>query len=355
MRIVWNSFNGRCSDSPLALCEALLARGDRAEHVWLADPRWGGAFPDGVRTVRIGSDEAVAALESADVLVSNTHIQLDEWRKAPGTTYLQTWHGTPLKRIHRDAAHLPEAAVLATLDEDIARWDHLVSPSAEATRLLRAAFRYDGDVLETGYPRNDVLNAPDRDARRARVRAELGVPDGTTAVLYAPTWRDDEATGDDDVPLGLDVPALADRLGDGHVLLLRLHHYMHHQRRPAESTTVRDVSAHPDISALYLAADVLVTDYSSAVFDFAVTGKPVVLFTYDLEHYRDCLRGFYLDLQAEAPGPLVPTQEELAAALLDLPAVAAAHADRYARFVDRYCHLDDGRASERVLAAVWPR
>jgi CDP-glycerol glycerophosphotransferase len=354
VRIVWNAYNGRYADNPRALHEALLARRGGQEHVWLADPRHAAGFPPAVVTVPIGTPEAVAALESADVVVSNTHIQLDEWRKRPGTTYLQTWHGTPLKRIHRDAAFLPPDDVMAALDEDIARWDLLVTPSAEGTRLLRAAFAYSGRVLETGYPRNDVLRAPDRDARRARVREALGIEDGATAVLYAPTYRDDEAVVGVDAPLGLDVEALAERLGGDAVLLLRLHHYMGHQRRPASSGRVRDVSGHPDISDLYLAADVLVTDYSSSMFDFAVTGKPIVLYAYDLAHYRDRLRGFTIDLAAEAPGPVVLDQEALTAALLDLPAVAAAHADRYARFVARYCALEDGRASARVVAAVWP-
>ncbi len=361
MRVVWNAYNGRYADNPRALHEALLARGGapggthrgEEEHIWLADPRHAAAFPRDVATVPIGTPEAVAALESADVLVSNTHVQLDEWRKRPSTTYLQTWHGTPLKRIHRDAAFLPADDVMAALDEDIARWDLLVTPSAEGTRLLRASFGYPGAVLETGYPRNDVLQAPDRDARRARVREAYGVEDGATAVLYAPTYRDDEAVVGVDAPLGLDVEALAERLGSNAVLLLRLHHYMGHQHRPPSSRRVRDASGHPDVSDLYLAADVLVTDYSSSVFDFAVTGKPVVLYTYDLEHYRDRLRGFTLDLEAEAPGPMVLDQEALTEALLDLPAVAAAHADRYARFVERYCPLEDGCASERVLAAIW--
>jgi len=363
MRIVWNAFNGRYADNPRALYEAWVARraaadgphGGSEEHVWLADPRHASAFPPDAVTVPIGTPAAVAALESADLLVSNTHIQLDEWRKQPGATYLQTWHGTPLKRIHRDATYLPADDVLAELDEDIARWDLLVTPGAEGTELLRSAFGYAGAVLETGYPRNDVLLAPDRHAHRARVRAALGVADGATAVLYAPTYRDDEASGGPDAPLGLDVGALADELGSDAVLLLRLHHYMGHQQRPASSGRVRDVSGHPDVSDLYLAADVLVTDYSSSMFDFALTGRPVVLYAYDLEHYRDRLRGFTFDLQAEGPGPVVLDQGALTSALLDLPAVAAAYAHRHARFVERWCAVEDGRASERVLAAVWPR
>jgi CDP-glycerol glycerophosphotransferase len=356
VKVVWNAFNGRYSDNPRALFEALLARGGAVdEHVWLVDPRYAAAFPPDVTTVPIGTPAAVAALGSADVLVANTHIQLDRWSKRPGSTYLQTWHGTPLKRIHRDAASQPPDEAMAELDEDIARWDLLVSPTEEGTRLLRAAFAYGGAVLETGYPRNDVLLAPDRRARRAAARASLGIPDGTIAVLYAPTYRDDEAEVGVDAPLGLDLAALAERLGDDAVVLLRLHHYMWHQPRPASSGRVQDVSEHPDMSALHLAADVLVTDYSSSMFDFAVTGKPIVLYAYDLERYRDRLRGFTFDLETEGPGPVVLDQDALAAALLDLPAVAAAHADRYARFVQRWCALEDGHASERVLEAVWPR
>ena len=353
MKVVWNADNGRYADNPRALHEAWTARGgDGVEHLWLASSRQASTFPPGVATVPIGTPQAVAALEAADVLVSNTHIQLDRWRKRPGATYLQTWHGTPLKRIHRDAAYQPPDDVMAELDDDIARWDLLVTPSAEGTRLLRAAFAYRGRVLETGYPRNDVLCAPDREARRARVRAELGLSDGTTAVLYAPTYRDDEAVPGVDAPLGLDVQALARCLGDAAVLL-RLHHYMYRQSRPAGGERVQDVAAYPDISDLYLAADVLVTDYSSAMFDFAITGKPILVFAYDLEHYRDRLRGFTLDLEAEAPGPVLLDQQALTSALLDLPAVAAAHAERYARFVERFCALEDGRASERVLQALW--
>ena len=354
MKVVWNSFNGRWSDNPRALYEALTSRGGAEEHVWLADPRHAAAFPADVPTVPIGTPAAVAALESADVLVANTHIQLDVWRKPAGAFYLQTWHGTPLKRIHRDAASVPPDDVMAALDADIARWDALVTPGGDGSRLLQSAFRYGGPLLETGYPRNDVLSAPDRDVRRARVRAALGVPDGVTAVLYAPTYRDDEARPGADAALGLDVAALAGRLGDGAVLLLRLHHYMGHQRRPASGGRVRDVSGHPDISDLYLAADVLVTDYSSSMFDFAVTGKPIVLFAYDLAHYEGRLRGFTFDLRTGAPGPVVVDQEALTGVLLDLPAVAAEHADAHARFVARWCPQEDGHAGERVIAAVWP-
>lgn len=351
MRIVYNAFNGRYADSPRALHRGMLARGVQAEHVWLQDGRFVGGFPAGVATVPIGTPAAVGALESADVLVSNTHIQLDRWKKPAGACYLQTWHGTPLKRIHRAAASIPAEELMRELDEDIARWDALVSQSPAATRLLRDAFGYGGPVLETGYPRNDVLRSADADERRATLRAELGIGPDVTVVLYAPTYRDDQVD-DPAAPDGLDLEVLLNRLGPAYTVLLRQHYYLH--RRPVRTGVAGlvDVSDHPDVADLYLAADALVTDYSSAMFDFAVTGKPLLLYPYDLGHYRDRLRGFTVDLETEAPGALVLEPEALAQALLALTATTARDAKRYAAFRRRWCALDDGHATDRVLDEV---
>ncbi len=351
MKVVYNSFNGRFADSPRVLYEAMVARGVGDSHVWLLDDRRTADFPPGVTTVPIATPQAQAALNAADVVIANCHLTFDPWRPKPGSHYLQTWHGTPLKRIHRSAVAHPDDAIMEELDEDIARWTHLIAPSRAGGELLRAAFGYTGPLIESGYPRNDLLSAADRDQRRARKRRELGIADGTTAVLYAPTFRDDDVD-EVDVPLRLDAPALAARLGPDHHVLLRQHYYLGHRRAADTVPGVTDVFADPEIAELYLAADVLVTDYSSAMFDFAVTGKPIVLYTYDLEHYRDRLRGFTFDLEAEAPGPLVHDADELLEALLDLPARAAAYGERYAIFRDRYGHFEDGRATERVLRAL---
>jgi CDP-glycerol glycerophosphotransferase len=115
---------------------------------------------------------------------------------------------------------------------------------------------------------------------------------------------------------------------------------------------VQNVSDYPDIRDLYLAADVLITDYSSAMFDFAVTSKPIVLFPYDLDEYRDAVRGFYFELDAEAPGPLCQTTHGVIDAIRDLDSVHAAHAERYVRFRERFCPFDDGTAAARVVDRV---
>jgi CDP-glycerol glycerophosphotransferase len=292
-------------------------------------------------------------LESADVLVANTHTDI-AWTKTAGAVYLQTWHGTPLKRIHWDVLWAPPGR-LERLSRDVARWDYLISPHRSSTPVLRGAFRFEGEVLESGYPRNDVLSAPDRDGIRAAVRAELAIPEGRTVVLYAPTWRDAEVFGPtesriaDELRLPFDIDAFTQQLGDDHVLLLRLHYMLTGRFHAAEHAAVRDVSFYADISRLYLAADVLVTDYSSAMFDFAITGRPMLFYTYDLADYQNRSRGFYFDFAPEAPGPLLSTSQEVLDALRDMPAVSERHAEPYARFRDRFCHLEDGHASDRVL------
>jgi CDP-glycerol glycerophosphotransferase len=361
VRIVWFSFRGLYADNPRALYEALVARGtgwagdEEATHTWLCTAATRDTFPPGVATALYGTPEARAALESADVVVANDCMSMS-WDKQPGTTYLQTWHGTPLKRIHHDVQPA-RPGWLDQADLDVARWDHLLSPNAASTERLRGAFGFRGRVHETGYPRNDVLSGPGRDTVRDEVRTRLGIPEGTTAVLYAPTWRDDlvlDPTGDSDADLRIDLADFTARLGDDHVLLVRLHSIVADRLDLPDGLPVLDVSAEPDPAGLYLAADVLVTDYSSTMFDFAVTGKPVLFFTYDLAHYRDSLRGFYVHLEEVAPGPLLETSTALIDALADLDPATAPYAERYARFRETFCHLEDGHATERVLDLLFP-
>lgn len=348
MRIVYNSFHGRFSDNPRALYEALAGQSD-TEHVWLADRDHLAAFPPEATTVDIDGPAARETLESADLLIANTHTEVD-WDKPTGATYLQTWHGTPLKRIHRDVLWAPEGR-LDRLDHDVARWDILLSPNEVSTPRLRKAFGFDRTVAETGYPRNDALSDPRAATVRERLRGELGAGAETTVVLYTPTWRDDEAFSGDtaEIALALDLDQYAAAMGGDHLLLVRAHNMVTGRTGRASVPGVRDVSYFPDVRDLYLAADVLVTDYSSTMFDFAVTGKPMVFFAYDLDRFRDSIRGFYFDFLPQSPGPVVHTTGELTEALRATDGVDAAYRDRYERFRRRYCHLEDGHASERVL------
>jgi CDP-glycerol glycerophosphotransferase len=350
MRIVWNSFHGRFSDNPRALWERLADR-PGLDHVWLVDRAHRSAFPADVTAVDVNGPEAVAAVEGADLLVANTHTELD-WEKAPGTTYLQTWHGTPLKRIHRDVLWAPEGR-LDRLDRDVAKWDLLLSPNQASTPRLRQAFHFDGEVLESGYPRNDLLSSPGLGSVGAHVRRGLSVDPDATVVLYTPTWRDDEVfdEAEPQVPLH-DLAEVVEELGPGTELLVRAHNLVGARAEVAAAPRVHDVSSYPDVRELYAAADVLVTDYSSTMFDFAITGRPIVLFTYDLDRFRSEIRGFYFDLEDVAPGPLVRDAQDLVAVLGDPRAWREEYAERYRAFRDRFAGLEDGHATDRVLARL---
>jgi CDP-glycerol glycerophosphotransferase len=353
-QILFISWKGKqCGDNPLGIAEELRRRGDKREQLW-AVTDWSVPVPDGGTAVLRGTQEYYEALARSKYLVSNDDMQAP-FRKRTGQIYLQTWHGTPLKRIGFDISNpqfISGTAYFDHLANDIAQWDLLLSPNPFSTPIMRHAFRYDGEIGEYGYPRNDLLRRGDTAELAARVRDRLGLPAGKRVILYAPTWRDNQVYANGRryrFDMRLDLERAWRELGPDYVFLIRGHHHM----ADDVPAGMRDgfavnVTAYPDITELYLVADVLLTDYSSAMFDYAVTGRPIVFFTYDLAEYRDNLRGFYFDFEAEAPGPLLATSAEVIAALSDIDAVAASYRDSYQQFVARFCPLDDGKASARV-------
>ncbi|WP_344843745.1 CDP-glycerol glycerophosphotransferase family protein [Nonomuraea dietziae] len=230
---------------------------------------------------------------------------------------------------------------------EVRGWDVLLSQSPWATPVLREAFGYKGEVLESGLPRNDVLSSPDREELAAAVRRRLGLIEGKKVVLYAPTWRDYDRKNS---TIKLDLSLARAELGADHELLVRAHPMQAMPLVPGE--VAHDVTTYPDMSDLLLVADVLVTDYSSSMFDFVATGRPIVFFTYDLEKYSS-RRGLYLDLASQAPGPLLSKSGEVVEALRSIDTVAAAHADRYEAFKATYAPRDDGKATARVVDHVF--
>jgi CDP-glycerol glycerophosphotransferase len=250
---------------------------------------------------------------------------------------------------HRPPAVRQRHRLLRPPGADIGKWDLLLSQNPFSTPIFRRAFRYEGEICEYGYPRNDILTRGGPLA--GQVRRRLGIPDGKRVVMYVPTWRDNQfyASGRYRFDLRIDLERAWQVLGPDHVLLIRGHH---HLANDVTAGTRRDfalnVTGYPSISELFLITDVLITDYSSAMFDFAVTGRPMLFFTYDLEQYRDQLRGFCFDFEAEAPGPLLASPEEVLAAARDTAAATAGYAAAYQAFAAKYCPLDDGKAGARV-------
>jgi CDP-glycerol glycerophosphotransferase len=350
--VLYDSFTGKqFSDSPRAVYEELLARGEDLEHVWVT--RDGEApVPPSTRTVERNSRAFFEALATARYVVANTH--LPPWfQRREGQVVAQTWHGIGFKRVGFDieAVQFANKAYLANLLREAPNWSFLVSPNAFCTPILRRAFRYEGEICEIGSPRNDLLIAGDRAAITQQVRAAAGLPADKKIILYAPTWRDNEyhAAGQYKFNLRLDVSKLPPQIKDEYVLLVRRHPNTVDDLLGRGSDFVWDVANYPDTRDLLAAADVLITDYSTIALDFANTGRPMLFYTYDLASYRDDLRGFYFDLESEAPGPVVETTAEVAAALCDLPSMIEQYRERYDAFRRIFCHAEDGRATDRLV------
>ncbi|MBN9176030.1 MAG: CDP-glycerol glycerophosphotransferase family protein [Microbacterium sp.] len=299
--------------------------------------------PDGAVPVVEGSPQWWRARGSARLLVVNDWLRR-RYARRRGQVVLQTWHGTALKRL---ALHRPgfDPRRMAAVIRESRRWDVLLAQNSYGERILRKAYAFRGrPVWVEGYPRNDALVSGSSGA----VRAGLGIARDERVILYAPTWRDDR----DEIVDHLDLERLAAETGA--VVLVRGHSRTLVPGSDIRGSRVVDVTAYPDVSDLLLAADALVTDYSSVMFDFTATGKPIFFFTPDLEHYREDLRGFYFDLAAHAPGPLSTTQAQLTDALVagGLAEVPAGYADRYRRWRERFNARDDGHAAERVVARI---
>jgi CDP-glycerol glycerophosphotransferase len=350
--VLYDDFGGRhYGDSPRAIHEELVRRGSSLEHLWVVRDNQVD-LPATATALPMRSPEWYEALGRCRYLVGNTH--LPPWiERREGQVILQTWHGTPLKRIGRDSDNslFTETSYLEDLEREVRQWSLLLSPNRFSTPILRRALGFDGEILESGYPRNDALLSPDRAKTAERVRRALRLPEGKRVVLYAPTWREQLSRhrGGFAMDLRIDLEHASRELSADHVLLVRTHCHVVEAVPGADGGFVRDVSAYPNATDLLLAADVLVTDYSSLMFDFAVTRKPMLFFTYDLEQYRDAQRGFCFDFERRAPGPLLRTSAELVQALRGLDQATAGYQEAYRWFRGTFCELDDGRAGGRVV------
>ena len=343
--ILFESFQGKViGDNPYAIFQEVLSRNPSFELIFTVGSKT--KAPEGAKGVRHGSIAWLKALASSKVLVNNTNFP-GYFRKRSGQTYIQTWHGTPLKRLGRDIVDVvPTGSYLRMMDREASFWDYLVSPSAYCSEIFPNTFGYKGTILETGYPRNDILI--NQSSKRDLIRRSLGIADGQQVVLYAPTWRDSQRTATGNWK---PVNFLPGSLGDNVTVLFRGHTNTHsaHSAQVAQGTI--DVTNYINVAELYLAADVLVTDYSSSMFDFSVTGKPMIFLAPDFDDYV-AKRGFYFDFEQAAPGPILRDSSFLRKALESIDSQKGEYAQRYLAWQMKFNKLEDGLASKRVVDAT---
>ncbi|UOQ94421.1 CDP-glycerol glycerophosphotransferase family protein [Halobacillus shinanisalinarum] len=362
--VVFESFHGKqYSDSPRAIYEYMKEYEPNYNLIWSADRRFYMELKEkGLPVIRRFSIQWLLVMTRAKYWVTNT--RLPNWMPKPkGTEYLQTWHGTPLKRLatDMDEVHMPGTNTFkykSNFIKETGKWDYLVAPNQYSSDIFERAFLFNGTMIESGYPRNDYLIQQDNKETMNGLKKSLNIPIDKKVILYAPTWRDNQfyQKGKYKFDLSLDLKQMREELGEEYVVILRMHYLIaeNFDLGPFEGFAY-DLSKHEDIRDLYLISDALITDYSSVFFDYANLRRPIIFYVYDLDEYRDSLRGFYLDLETEAPGPLTKTTNEVITSIKEFENSNYHLGEAFEEFYDRFCSWEDGESSKRVVEEVFKK
>jgi len=354
-RVVFESGLGlQYADAPRYIFEELLKKYPKQEYIWVQNGKIYN-LPNNCKVVERLSFKYYYYLATSKYWVNNQNFPFYITRRKNGV-YLQTWHGTPIKKMLFDLEniHGRDDGYVDRVTKAKSQWSYLLSQSPYATEKLRSAFKYDGEVLELGYPRNDILVKEENNQEYIhKIKRNLNIPKDKKVILYAPTFRDNsEKKGNKfNMNLAIDFDKFMEKVSEDYILLLRVHVLVKQNivLKDKQKSRIIDVSSFSDIQELYLVSDMLVTDYSSVFFDYANLNRPIIFYAYDLESYRDDLRGFYLNYDKDLPGPVVKTEEEL---YLAIESVKHAKID-YSKFRKTYLPKDDGNATNRIIDKIF--
>lgn len=283
-------------------------------------------------------------------------------KKPKNTIFLQTWHGTPLKRMLNDVKRLTQEQPkhIREMNKVNSKWDYLISPSPYATTAFKSAFKPQAEILETGYPRNDIFFINEEKKQTLKVKlTNLWHTNGKKIILYMPTFRDDERDINNRQAffLHLDLESMFNALNDEYVVLFRQHAIVKTKVYIPDyfSDFFIDVSDYSDVQELYTIADICITDYSSVMFDFSITRRPILFYVYDYYRYKDIMRGFYINFEEEAPGPLIFNTKQLISSIIHIEHVNNKYTHKYEDFYNKYNQLETGHATERVVKKVFQK
>lgn len=365
--IVFGCFNGRSyCDSPKAIYKYMLKEEEFKDYkfIWIfKEPDKHKYLAENKNTIVIASKgkEYYKVLARAKYWIFNYKIG-DHIFPKKDQVFIQCWHGTPLKRLGCDLEHFDNA--LNTLEgmkkrykKEAEKFSYFLSPSEFATEKFTSIWNLkeiekDNCIVELGYPRNDFLYTYTKDDV-TRIKEELKISNiNKKILLYAPTYRDNQHTSGVGYTYKTEVnfDKLKEELGDEYIILFRSHWLVANNFDFEKyKGFICNVSDYDDINELYVIADMLITDYSSVFFDYANLKRPIIFYMYDLEEYRDNIRGFYLDLK-ELPGNIVRTEKELITTIKETN--EDFYDERYKKFNQKFNYLDDGRSSKRVVEKV---
>ena len=284
--------------------------------------------------------------------------------KKSGCTYIQTWHGTPLKKLALDMDKLNMSGKTnikeykADFRENTSFWDFLIAQNDFSVDIFKRAFDFKGTILKVGYPRNDILiNEKNNMDLASKIKNRLKIAQNKKIILYAPTWRDNEfyTEGLYKFSSNMDFDLMKQELANDYVFIIKYHYLIKENIDWGKhSDFIIVVDEKQDIQDLYLISDILITDYSSVMFDYSLLKKPMVFYTYDLEFYKENLRGFYFNIEEEAPGPVIEYTEDLVNYLKNfiLEDYFIKYGNKYSKFIEKYNQYDKGEASKKVADLI---
>lgn len=276
----------------------------------------------------------------------------DEYVKRKGQIEIQTMHGTPLKTLGLDVpGELDDPQDRERFLRRRARWDYLVVQSHRASQITSSCYAYNKEFLRTGYPRNDILFEKNNLNDINKIKEKMGIPLDKKVLMYAPTWRKRNF-----FDMHMNIEDMKKALGDKYILILRIHPFAY---KGFDETILNDFvynfSTYESVEELYLVSDIVITDYSSVMFDYTILNRPILFYTYDLKEYRDYLRGFNFDFEKEAPGPLIENYEELKQAILDIENVSKKYDNALQKFRKTFNEYEKGTASEQIFKKVFEK
>lgn len=362
--VLFESFHGkRCGDSVKAIYDAMVGDDTFRDYtfVWaFTNPKAHEELLDNPRTllVRKGSGDYFRYYAASRFWVNNVTVP-DYLVPGRHHVYIETWHGTPLKRLGCDITtdsdpRQSRERMHKRYRKKGKKVSWFLSPSAYYTEKITSAFDLQGKAknrfIHSGYPRNDAL-FHSTEEKKASIRAKLGISDAKKVILYTPTWRDTDYSPEHgfEYKNPVDLKKVSELLPEETVLLFRAHHQNGLHDVISGSRKVIDVTDVDDINQLYLVSDLMVTDYSSTMFDYSILKRPMVFHLYDKEEYESRIRGFYFDL-SELPGSVTTNEEELAAAITDQLASFDYETNAsYQAFCRKFNEWEDGEAARRVI------
>lgn len=355
--IVFESNIGKSvSDSPKIIYDEIRKHTDKYKIVWVTNKQYPFNDPNVISVKRL-SPEYYYYLSRAKYWINNQNFP-HYITKSKDTVYIQTWHGTPLKKMLNDVESFEGRSedYKFRVNHAIKYWDYLISPSPYASECFKSAFNFKKEILEVGYPRNDIFYSNDKIAleeKQKLIKQKLGIHDNRKIILYAPTFRDDEINKAKKhvINLKIDLQKFKENFSNEYILIIRPHIIISNALKLDDSLSdfVINGASYNEISDLYLISDICITDYSSVMFDFANTKKPLLFFTYDLEYYKEQLRGFYFDFEKEAPGPLIKENEELIEAIKNINNIEKQYEDKYTQFYNRFCTFESGHSAKTIV------